>query len=154
MRGRRMTSRAECAADVRISVRVVCLKEMHRRVSGLVALAQLPDDWREGYWSRSGEPAKIVQQHETQLAGIRKEGCLVAPSPIIVGGQDYAAPVLGAGGSLLGVLCMSRLSRVGESVGHEVFRDAVMDCAAAITAEFGPQSDLNVAGDADDENDD
>ena len=134
-----IVARAECAADVRISVRVGCSFDLHRRVSGLVALAQLPDSWREGYWSRQEESPESVAELEEQLAQIRRDGHLAAPSPIIVGGQDYASAVLGAGGSLLGVLCMSRLSRVGESVGHEVFRDAVCACAIAISQEFGPQ---------------
>jgi DNA-binding IclR family transcriptional regulator len=133
-----VVARAECAADVRIAVRVGATYDMHLRVSGRVAMAWMPSERREEYYRRRPEGESVSTSLESELARIRADGHVAADSPIIVGGQDFAAPVLSSD-SVLAVLCLSRLSRVGEKPRREEFTSAVARCAAAISAEFGQQ---------------
>jgi len=137
-----VVTRAECAADVKISVRVGATYDMHLRVSGRVALAWMPAERRADYWKRHPESQSNESSIEAELARIREQGFEAADSPIIVGGQDFAAPVV-SGGEVLAVLCMSRLSRVGEASQRSEFAAAVARSAASISAEFGnPEAGL------------
>lgn len=131
-----VVARAECAADVKISVRVGATYDMHLRVSGRVALAWMSPERRADYWKRHSECEGGGNAIESELTRIREQGFEATDSPIIVGGQDFAAPVV-SGGEVLAVLCMSRLSRVGETSQRSEFAAAVARSAASISAEFG-----------------
>jgi DNA-binding IclR family transcriptional regulator len=134
-----VVARAEGDADVMLAVRIGATFELHRRVSGLVALAHLPDHRRREYWQQSGETAGQIQAHEAHLAEIRTRGYANEDSPIAMGVTDCATPVLG-GGRLLGVLCVSHLRRKDEAVDPAGLVEAVRSCAGDISAEFGPVS--------------
>jgi DNA-binding IclR family transcriptional regulator len=135
-----VVARAEGDADVMLAVRIGASFELHRRVSGLVALSQLPEHRRREYWQQSGESAGQIQAHEAHLDEIRARGYANEDSPIAMGVTDCATPVLGGGSMLLGVLCVSHLRRKDETVGPAGLIDAVIGCAREISAEFGPVS--------------
>lgn len=133
-----VVARAEGDADVMLAVRIGATFEPHRRVSGLVGLAMLPEHRRQEYWKQSGESAARVKTCETQMAAIRERGYADEDSPIVMGVKDCATPLLGSGDSLLGVLCVSHLCRKDEPAEHPDIIDAVLECARRISAEFGP----------------
>jgi len=135
-----VVARAEGDADVMLAVRVGATFALHRRVSGMVGLAFLPEHRRQEYWKQSGESAGRIKACETHLTEIRVREYAVEDSPIVVGVKDCATPVLGSGGSLLGVLCVSHLCRRDESIDLTGLVDAVVQCARNISAEFGPAS--------------
>jgi DNA-binding IclR family transcriptional regulator len=135
-----VVARAEGDADVMLAVRIGATFELHRRVSGLVGLSQLPEHRRQEYWKQSGEPAPRIRELEARLAAIRQRGYADEESPIVMGVKDCATPVLGSGNSLLGVLCVSHLCRKDESAEHAEMVQAVLNCAREISAEFGPAS--------------
>lgn len=132
-----VVARAEGDADVMLAVRIGATFELHRRVSGLVGLAMLPDHRRQEYWKLSGEAAERVRAYESQLATIRQQGYADEDSPIVLGVKDCATPVL-SGSTLLGVLCVSHLCRKDEPAEHHEIVEAVVECARQISAEFGP----------------
>jgi DNA-binding IclR family transcriptional regulator len=133
-----VVARAEGDADVMLAVRIGATFEMHTRVSGRVALALLPGYRRQEYWKQSGEPAASVRTWESRLERIRRRGYADEDSPIVQGVRDCAAGVLGGGGSLLGVLCVSHLCRKDEPAEHADIAGAVLECARDIAAEFHP----------------
>ena len=133
-----VVARAEGDADVMLAVRIGATFELHRRVSGLVALALLPDHRRLDYWKQSGEPTNRTKDFETQLTQIRQRGYANEDSPLVKGVKDCAAPVLGSGASFQGVLCVSHLCRKDDSGEHADIVPAVVECARNISAEFGP----------------
>jgi len=133
-----VVARAEGNADVMLAVRIGATFELHRRVSGLVGLAMLPEHRRLEYWKHSGESAGQVKACESQLARIREQGYADQDSPIVQGVKDCATPILGSGGSLLGVLCVSRLCRKDEPADPAEIVPVVVECARNISAEFGP----------------
>ncbi len=133
-----VVTRAEGDADVMLAVRIGATFDLHRRVSGLVALSLLPEHRRREYWKQSGEPASRMNAIEARLSMIRETGFLVDDSPIVIGVKDYATPVLGGGEGLLGVLCVAHLCRKQESVDESEIVQAVVQCARDVSAEFGP----------------
>lgn len=133
-----VVARAEGDADVLLAVRIGATFQLHQRVSGLVGLAWQPEHRRRDYWKLVREPADRVAAAETKLAAIRRLSYAHEDSPIVMGVKDCAAPVLAGGGSLLGVLCVSHLCRKDDSDKHAEIVRAVTDCAARISAEFGP----------------
>lgn len=135
-----VVARAEGDADVMLAVRIGATFELHRRVSGLMGLAMLAEHRRQEYWRHAGEPAARIRSYEAQLAAIRARGYADDDSPIVMGVKDCATPVLGSGASLLGVLCVSHLCRKDEPTEHPSIVQAVVECARAISAEFGPAS--------------
>lgn len=132
-----VVARADGDADVAIAVRVGASFELHRRNSGLVALAYSQDEQRQSYWQQSGESKVRVRQWEQQLDAIRKCGYDLADSPLAVGVKDCAAPILGAGGEPLAILCVSFMLRIDEQANHCDMPDKVVRCARAISHEFG-----------------
>jgi DNA-binding IclR family transcriptional regulator len=135
-----VVARVECSADVMLTVRVGATFPLHRRTSGLVALAMLPEHRRQSYWEQSGETLQHIERLEAQLADIRARGYAEADSSVAVGVSDCAAPVTGSGASLLGVLCVSHIRRTDEPADRPDITESVIQCARAISAEFGPPS--------------
>ena len=133
-----VVARAEGDADVMLAVRIGATFELHRRVSGMMALAMMPDHRREEYWRASGESVETIARDEQQLLDIRRRGFAHDDSPIVVGVKDVATPVLGSGASLLGVLCVSHLCRKDQHDEQAEIITAVVECARQISAEFGP----------------
>jgi DNA-binding IclR family transcriptional regulator len=133
-----VVARAEGDADVMLAVRIGATFELHRRVSGLVALSLLPESRRQEYWKQSCESPDRIAALEAQSAMIRRRGYADDESPIVMGVKDCATPVLGGGHQLLGVLCVSHLCRKDETAEHAELVRAVIDCARDISAEFGP----------------
>lgn len=131
-------ARVEAAADVMLTVRVGATFELHRRNSGLVGLAYLPAHRREDYWHQAGESAEEIRDYEEHLAQIRLQGFREAESPIVHGVRDTAAPILGSGTSLLGVLCVSHVKRMDEPLDRSDILKAVCQTARNISGEFGP----------------
>jgi DNA-binding IclR family transcriptional regulator len=141
---------AESAAQVRFGLRVGALVELFRSIAGRVAVAfqspaRWPDLWRQcqAFWEEHpcvGPFAPRSQrQWEEQLRTVREQGYDVADSPVTAGSRVYAAPVLGAGGTLLAVFLMSRLPRVGEEPPRDhPYIEAVAATASGIAGEFGP----------------
>jgi DNA-binding IclR family transcriptional regulator len=133
-----VVARAEGDSDVMLAVRIGASFEIHRRLSGLVALATFPEERRQEYWKQSGESASSVKAYETEIATIQRQGFAAGDSPIVMGVKDYATPVMGGGATLLGVLCVSHLCRKDEPAERISIVDAVVECARSISAEFGP----------------
>ena len=131
-------ARAEGDADVMLAVRIGATFELHRRTSGLVGLAFLPEHRRQDYWKQAAEAPRKVQAWESRLAEIRAQGFAHEESPIVVGVKDCAAAILGGGAGLQGVLCVSHLVRKDDGEEPEEITSAVRLCAADISAEFGP----------------
>jgi len=135
-----VVARAEGDADVMLAVRIGATFPLHRRVSGMVGLAFLPEHRRQEYWKQSGESASHIKACETHLTEIRNRGHADEDSPIVLGVKDCATPVLGCEGSLLGVLCVSHLCRRDESIDLSGLVQSVVQCARDISAAFGPAS--------------
>ncbi|MEQ8787191.1 MAG: IclR family transcriptional regulator [Pirellulaceae bacterium] len=135
-----VVARVECDADVMLTVRVGATFQLHRRTSGMVGLALSPERRRQAYWEQADESPERVAALEAELAEIRRQGYAVADSSVAVGVSDCAAPVLGSGASLLGVLCVSHIRRTDEPADRPDIVDSVVACARAISAEFGPPS--------------
>jgi DNA-binding IclR family transcriptional regulator len=133
-----VAARVECSADVMLTVRIGAMFELHRRTSGLVALAMLPPHRQAEYWQQCDESTARIETLKAQLEEIREQGYGQADSTIAVGVQDCAAPLLGSGSQLLGVLCVSHIRRTDEFNGGSALAQAVIACARAISAEFGP----------------
>ncbi len=131
-------ARVECDADIMLTVRVGATFELHLRNSGLMGLAMLPDDRRKRYWQQAGMTKKEVAIYEAKMSQYREEGIAEAESPVVMGVRDCAAPILGSGSSLLGVLCVSNINRVGEIPEPYNIAQEVVSCASEISAEFGP----------------
>lgn len=141
---------AESAANVRFGLRVGALVELFHSINGLVAQAYQPaQSWpelarrRQKFLQEKKDVAPSMNldegEWEKQLHTIRAQGYAVANSPVLVGSRVYSAPVLGAGGSLLAVLTMSRLPRLTEQPPNDQpYINALVACAQAISAEFGP----------------
>ena len=141
---------AESAGAVRFGLRVGALVELFRSITGRVALAFQPagrraELWRacQEFWHSHPKVAPFAPesqaQWEEQLQEVRRQGYDVADSPVTLGSRVYAAPVCGAGGSLLAVFCMCRLPRIGEQPPRDQpYVEAVAAAATAISAEFGP----------------
>lgn len=132
-----VVARAEGNADVMLAVRVGATFELHHRVSGLVALAMLPEARRRDYWRQAGEPDDAVAACEARLEQFRQQGFAHDDSPIVVGVKDCAVPVLDAAG-LRGVLCVSHLCRRDDPDDHADIVSTVLATARDIAAEFGP----------------
>lgn len=140
-----VVARAEGNADVLVAVRIGANFELHRRMSGLVAMAMLADGRRRDYWKQSGESAATVSASEERIAAVRTRGFAHEDSPLVMGVKDCAAPVLGSNhgpgsASLLGVLCVSHLCRRDDPDEHTEIVQAVLECTRRISAEFGPVS--------------
>lgn len=133
-----VVARAEGDSDVMLAVRIGATFELHRRVSGLVGLSLLSGERRQEYWKQAGEMPEKIAACEAQITAIRERGYADEDSPIVMGVKDCATPVLGSGASLLGVLCVSHLCRKDEPAEHPAIVQAVLACAQAISAEFGP----------------
>jgi DNA-binding IclR family transcriptional regulator len=133
-------ARVECDADVMLTVRVGATFELHRRTSGLVGLSFLPAARRREYWNQSGETLIRIKRYESQLAAIRERGFAVEDSPLAFGVKDSAAPILGSGSMLLGVLCVSHVRRTDEPAERPDIIRTVVEFAHAISAEFSPPS--------------
>ncbi len=136
-----IVARADCDADITIAVRVGASYELHRRNSGLVALAYFQEEPRQHYWQQTGESKSRIRQWEQKLTAIRKRGYDLADSPIAIGVKDCATPILGAGGRLLAVLCVSYMLRVDKKAERREISDQVTRCAYSISREFGPVGD-------------
>jgi DNA-binding IclR family transcriptional regulator len=133
-----VVARAEGDADVMLAVRIGATFELHRRVSGMAALAMLPEHRRREYWKQSGETPERIQELEGQLEAIRQRGYAHEDSPIVVGVKDCAVPVLDKASGLLGVLCVSHLCRKDDPDEHAEIVEAAIETARKISAEFGP----------------
>ena len=133
-----VVARAEGDADVMLAVRIGATFELHRRVSGLVALSMLAEHRRREYWKQAGESAARIQELEEQLEAIRRRGFAHEDSPIVVGVKDCAVPVLDNVSGLLGVLCVSHLCRKDDPDEHAEIVEAAIESARKIWAEFGP----------------
>lgn len=137
-----VVARAEGDADVMLAVRIGATFDLHRRISGLMGLAMLPEHRRQEYWKQSGEPARQVELYEAKVAQIRTQGYAHEDSPIVMGVKDCATPVLGSGASLMGVLTVSHLCRKQDTDEPSGIVAAVVECAKRISSEFGPASSL------------
>lgn len=145
---------AESSASVRFGLRVGALIDLFNSITGLVAAAFQPSErrrelaeQRRAYLKSHRDlvpaMARSARDWEEELQAIRACGYAVADSPVTSGSRVYTAPVLGAGGSLLAVFCMTRLPRVGEQPPvDQPYVEAMVACAAAISAEFGSQPSL------------
>ena len=131
-----VVARAECSTDVSLSVRVGASFELHRRISGRVALAFMSSDDRERYWRRSHTVAADIDRWEKEFERIRHSGFDLSDSPIVVGVKDCAVPVMGVERTLLCVLCVSFLVRVDESTDGMLVPRSLQSCAEAVSAEF------------------
>ncbi len=131
-------ARVECNADIMLTVRVGATFELHSRNSGLMGLAMQPDHYREQYWNQAGLPEQEVTMYEAKMSQYREKGYAEEDSPVVMGVRDCAAPILGSGASLLGVLCVSNINRVGEIPEPYDMTEEVAACARSISAEFGP----------------
>jgi len=131
-------ARVECDADIMLTVRVGATFELHVRNSGLMGLAMQPDHFRKQYWKQAGLAKREVAVHEDKMSQYREEGIAEAESPVVIGVRDCAAPISGSGSSLLGVLCVSNINRVGEIPEPYNIAQEVVSCARVISAEFGP----------------
>lgn len=131
-------ARVDCDADVSLAVRIGASFKLHDRNSGHVALSFLPDDHRQKYWEHSEQSAGQINEWEADYAAIRHAGFRTMESTLIVGVQDTAAPILGADGRLLAVLCVSHILRVGESQDSTTISSALLHCSQSISNEFGP----------------
>lgn len=133
-------ARMDSDADVVLTVRIGATFEMHRGTSGRVALAFLPVETRREYWKQSGETAPRIAEIEAQLSQISREGFAEIDSLQSDGVTDCAAPILGGGRNLLGVLCVSHIRRKGEAASCPDIVREVVETARRISAEFGPIS--------------
>lgn len=131
-------ARVDCDADVSLAVRIGASFKLHDRNSGQVALSFLPEEQRQKYWEQSAQPAAQIKKWDADFAEIRSTGFRTIESSLIVGVQDTAAPILGADGRLLAVLCVSHILRVGESRDCTRISSAILQCTQAISSEFGP----------------
>jgi len=131
-------TRVDCDADVSLAVRIGASFKLHDRNSGHVALSFLPDEQRQKYWEQCDQPTDQIEKWETDYYAIRRAGFRTMESTLIVGVQDTAAPILGADGRLLAVLCVSHILRVGESSDSTRISSAILQCSRAISSEFGP----------------
>jgi len=131
-----VVARAECAADVSLSVRVGATFDLHQRISGRVALAVMSPDERKKYWSRTKESATHIRRWEKEFTEIQKAGFELADSPIVPSVMDCAVPVFGAEKALLCVLCVSYLVRVDKKSVDKNIPHSLQACATAVTAEF------------------
>ena len=138
--GNRMlvVAQANSQADIALSVRIGASFDLHRRNTGRVALAYFSEARREEYWRKTGEAKSTTARWNGELAAIRERGFEEADSPVVLGVRDCATAIVGAGGRLLGVLCVSHVIRVGESSDHSEIARALVACATAISREFGP----------------
>lgn len=136
-----VVARIEADSDVVLTVRVGASFPLHTRTSGLVGLAWLPEHRRMEYWKQSDETDEAVAALEERLAAIRELGYAVAESATVIGARDCATPILGSGASLLGVLCVSYVQRVGDPAERPDIVQAVVESARAISAEYGPVPD-------------
>ena len=131
-------ARVNCDADVSLAVRIGASFKLHDRNSGHVALAFLSADQRKKYWEQSDLPAEQIEEWESEFASTRRAGFRTMESSLIVGVRDTATPILGADGKLLAVLCVSHILRVGEAEDSSRISSAMLECAQAISSEFGP----------------
>jgi DNA-binding IclR family transcriptional regulator len=139
---------AEAPVALRFSQRTGTQNDPFESISGLVALAFLPEERRRELEEQrrerlAGRPdptwAADARSWEERLRQVREQGHAVGDSPVMCGTRVYGAPVLGVGGTLLAVLLLCRLSRVGERGPQDQrYLGPVRACAAAIAAEFGP----------------
>lgn len=133
-----VVSRVECDADVMLTVRVGATFDLHRRPSGLVGLAHLSELQQREYWKQSGESAAFIEETAEKLARISDQGWLHEDSSMVVGVKDCAAPICSANRKLVGVLCVSHVQRKDDDIQRPDLVRAVVSCAAAVSAEFGP----------------
>ncbi|MFG0332622.1 MAG: IclR family transcriptional regulator [Maioricimonas sp. JB049] len=140
-----VVARIEADSDVVLTVRVGASFPLHTRTSGLVGLAYQSDHRRQEYWSQIDESDETIAACEARLATIRSQGYAVADSATVIGARDCATPILGSGASLLGVLSVSYVQRVGDPVERPDIVDAVVEAARAISAEYGPVPDADEA---------
>ena len=131
-------ARVDCDADVSLAVRIGASFKLHERNSGHVGLSFLPEEQRQKYWEQQDLPTSQVDEWEAEYTDIRRHGYRTMESTLIVGVQDTATPILGADGRLLAVLCVSHILRVGESDESRRISSAMLECAQAISSEFGP----------------
>lgn len=131
-------ARVDSDADVSLAVRIGASFKLHERNSGLVALAFLPDEQRQKYWTQSDLSTDQIKKYETESQTIRMAGFRTMESTLNQGVQDTATPILGADGRLLAVLCVSHILRVGESRDSPKISSAMLQCSQAISSEFGP----------------
>jgi len=131
-------ARVDSDADVSLAVRIGASFKLHDRNSGHVALSYLPHEQKQKYWEQSDQRASQIKEWESDFTAIRRAGFRTMESTLIVGVQDTAAPILGADGRLLAVLCVSHILRVGESSGSTRISSALLQCSQAISGEFGP----------------
>ncbi|MEZ6049260.1 MAG: IclR family transcriptional regulator [Planctomycetaceae bacterium] len=133
-----VVARAECPADVSLAVRVGAAFQLHQRISGRVALACMTRKQLAQYWERVCETSDVIESIEMELKQIRVNGYDLADSPIMRGVKDCAVPILKGNNSLLGVLCISYLTRVEEAVDREALPLLLKETARKIVAEFSP----------------
>lgn len=131
-------ARVDCDADVSLAVRIGASFKLHERNSGHVALSFLPEEQRQKYWEQHDLASGQIEEWESDYIDIRRAGFRTMESTLIVGVQDTATPILGADGRLLAVLCVSHILRVGESDDSTRISSTMLDCAQAISSEFGP----------------
>lgn len=145
--GHRMlvVAHASSQADITLTVRVGASFPLHERNTGRVALAFLPEDRLATYWEQINEPARKKSRWQRDLDAIRERGFEIAESPITRGVKDCATPILGPGGKLLGVLCVSHILRVGVPDDSPHLPAALLATARAISAEFGPLTPPGIA---------
>jgi DNA-binding IclR family transcriptional regulator len=143
---------AEAPVTLRFSQRVGAQIDLFESVGGLVALAYQTEERRRElerqYQERpAGRKDALAvgdaRSWSDRLHQVRKQGYAVEDSPTICGSRVYGAPVFGAGGTLLAVLLLCRLSRVGERRPQDQrYLGPLLACASAIAGEFGPLADL------------
>ncbi|MEQ9071373.1 MAG: IclR family transcriptional regulator, partial [Gimesia chilikensis] len=90
------------------------------------------------YWEQTDLTASEIEECESEFAATRRSGFRTMESSLIVGVRDTATPILGADGKLLAVLCVSHILKVGESEDSTRISTAMLECAQAISSEFGP----------------
>lgn len=150
-----VVARADSDADISLTVRVGATFDLHSRNTGQLILAYMPEEVRERYWQQSNAPAEQIEACEREILSIRKKGFIEANSQVTVGVRDCAAPILGAGGRIIGVLCVSHIVRLGEPLDRRDYYRAVVSCASEISREFGPDPEgpaiLQDGGDVEDE---
>ncbi|QDU80172.1 HTH-type transcriptional regulator YiaJ [Polystyrenella longa] len=137
-----VVARAECPSDVSLAVRVGAAFQLHQRISGRVALAFMNEERLAQYWERVCEPADVVETIEMELKQIRLNGFDLADSPLLRGVKDCAVPIIKGNCHLLGVLCVSYLTRVDEAIDRESLPEFLKQTALSIVAEFSPQPEI------------
>jgi DNA-binding IclR family transcriptional regulator len=137
------------SAQLQLEVKVGSSIPLYNSVIGLVAIAFTSEACHREAWRRRREALRaggdVIEPDipeygawQERLAAIRRDGCLVAQSPVHPGSRVHAAPLLNAVGNLIGILSLTRLVPVREPPERAAAIVAgLVACARSISAGFG-----------------